>query len=358
VDGEIELDACRAFSSKGADAGRGGYPPPRKCGRPLGAEVEAKAKATGRSWVRRRFKRATEAALTNLMARDLSGLDVALIIIDGVDVAGQCVVVALAITTDGNQGAGRCVAGRRRLRQADMLTMDDVIRLLDHIPERYQAAVWLLVYTGMRPAELCGLRIRDVDFTRRMLTVNQTLAPVAGYDAIEREHRRGSTKSEAGQRSIPLPRWLCEDLAAGLAARGAPLSRDAPLIVNKDGRPVNRDTFRARIIRPALRAAGLPDDFRTCDFRHAHASMLIEDGADVLAVAERMGHTDPAVTLRVYGHLFDGVQAQLTDRLERRRQGARGESAAQVVDLPATAEDGGTGRGPRMGRGGPRNRGL
>ena len=111
-----------------------------------------------------------------------------------------------------NAAAGHSLrAPRRRLRQADMLTMDDVIRLLDHIPERYRAAVWLLVCTGMRPAELCGLRIRDVDFTRRMLTVSQTLAPVAGYDAIEREHCGGSTKSEAGQRSIPLPRWLCED---------------------------------------------------------------------------------------------------------------------------------------------------
>jgi hypothetical protein len=130
------------------------------------------------------------------------------------------------------------------------------------------------------------------------------------------------------------------------------LSRDAPLIVNKDGRPVNRDTFRAKIIRPALRAAGLTADFRTYDFRHAHASMLIEDGASVLAAAERMGHTDPAVTLRVYGHLFEGVESQLTDRLERRRQGARSDSAPQVVALPATAVDGATARGPQMGRGG------
>jgi integrase len=247
---------------------------------------------------------------------------------------------------------------RRRLRQADMLTMDDVIRLLDHVPERYRAAVWLLVYTGIRPAELCGLRVRDVDFARQLVTVSQTRAPIAGYDGRGREHSVGTTKSEAGQRSIPLPIWLCEELAAGLAARGAPLSRDAPLIVNKDGRPVNRDTFRAKIIRPALRAAGLTADFRTYDFRHAHASMLIEDGASVLAVAERMGHTDPAVTLRVYGHLFEGVQSQLTDRLERRRQGARTDSPAQVVALPATAVDGAKARGPQMGRGGPRDKGL
>lgn len=54
-----------------------------------------------------------------------------------------------------------------------------------------------------------------------------------------------------------------------------------------------------------------------------HASLLIDDGANVLAVAQRMGHTDPAITLRTYGHLFEGVQEQLTDRLEQRRQGRR-----------------------------------
>jgi hypothetical protein len=75
--------------------------------------------------------------------------------------------------------------------------------------------------------------------------------------------------------------------------------------------------------------------------------MLIEDGASVLAVAERMRHTDPAVTLRVYGHLFEGVQSQLTDRLERRRQGARTVSPPQVVALPPTAVNGDTARGPR-----------
>ena len=61
-----------------------------------------------------------------------------------------------------------------------------------------------------------------------------------------------------------------------------------------------------------------------------------DDGANVLAVAQRMGHTDPSVTLRVYGHLFEGVQQELTDRLDQRRQSASRAvepSTAPVVDL-------------------------
>jgi transposase-like protein len=70
---------------------------------PLGAALEARATATGRSAVSRRFRRATERALGELMARDLSALEVAVLMIDGVQVAGTCCVAALAITADGHK---------------------------------------------------------------------------------------------------------------------------------------------------------------------------------------------------------------------------------------------------------------
>jgi putative transposase len=108
---EIELDIWTAFSSKDlldrltVERMLAGVATRRHVdvAEPLGADVETAAKATGRSSVSRRFKRATEAALGELMARDLSGLEVAVIMIDGLDVAGQCVVVALVITTDGTK---------------------------------------------------------------------------------------------------------------------------------------------------------------------------------------------------------------------------------------------------------------
>jgi putative transposase len=112
VDGtEIELDTWRAFSATDlldrltTERMLAGVATRRydDVAEPLGAAIEDKARSTGRSSVSRRFKRATEAALAELMARDLSGLDVAVIMIDGLEVAGQCVVVALAIGTDGTK---------------------------------------------------------------------------------------------------------------------------------------------------------------------------------------------------------------------------------------------------------------
>jgi transposase-like protein len=70
---------------------------------PIGAELAARTSATGRSAVSRRFVRATRRALDELMARDLSQLDSAVLMIDGIVVAGQCCVAALVITSEGRK---------------------------------------------------------------------------------------------------------------------------------------------------------------------------------------------------------------------------------------------------------------
>ena len=66
---------------------------------PVGVE----GKATSKSAVSRRFKAATEAAMSELLARDLSELETAVLMIDGLTVADQMIVVALVICADGTK---------------------------------------------------------------------------------------------------------------------------------------------------------------------------------------------------------------------------------------------------------------
>ena len=239
-----------------------------------------------------------------------------------------------------NPAAGHQVTVRRkRIRQGDVLSMAQLHALIEQVPDPYKPAIWLLVLTGIRPAELCGLRVRSVDFARHRLSVTETLQPVSAYGGNRLELVRGPPKTEAGDRTIPIPVWLCEELAEILAARAAqrkaPIHAEEPLFVNRVGKPLNRDKFRETVIRPALTAAGLPADTRTYDLRHGHASMLIDLGANVLAVSQRMGHSDPGVTLREYGHLFDGVQEQLSEQLERLRASTAAPTLGAVVGLLA-----------------------
>jgi putative transposase len=108
---EIGLDTWKVFSSKDllnslvAERMLAGVATRRHTdvAEPIGEVLESRSKSMSKSAVSRRFVAATTVALTELMARNLADLDVAVLMIDGLDVAGQCVVAALVITTDGTK---------------------------------------------------------------------------------------------------------------------------------------------------------------------------------------------------------------------------------------------------------------
>src|SRR5215217_4007992 len=70
---------------------------------PVGEKVSGTEKSTSKSAISRRFVRQTETALGQLMARDLTDLDIKVLMLDGEHMAERCVVVALAITADGTK---------------------------------------------------------------------------------------------------------------------------------------------------------------------------------------------------------------------------------------------------------------
>ena len=50
--------------------------------------------------------------------------------------------------------------------------------------------------------------------------------------------------------------------------------------------------------------------------RHAHATLLLQEGAPIAFVSERLGHANPAVTLSIYTHAVPGLQAAFGDRID------------------------------------------
>lgn len=235
-----------------------------------------------------------------------------------------------------NPAAGHHIPRRqKKVRPGDVPDMADLARLVSHTRDPYKPAVWVLALTGMRPSELAGLRVRSVDFARRRIAVDTSVVPVHRFGDEAFRLVEGPTKTQAGDRDVPVPAWLCDLLAAMLAGRaaatGGPVHRDAWLFTQPKGGPLNVKWFREFVTRPALRAAELPDTLRTYDVRHAHASLLIEQGASPLAVAHRLGHSDASVTLKVYSHLFEGVQETLTGKLDELARAAE----AALADGPA-----------------------
>ena len=102
---------------------------------------------------------------------------------------------------------------------------------------------------------------------------------------------------------------ITPELAVVLADRIATLGLNAndllfPSTPRDPQQPTSRNTFRTRVWRPALQAAGLPMSIRMHDLRHAHASWLLAGGADLKTVMDRLGHSQITTTQR-YLHALD-----------------------------------------------------
>ena len=63
------------------------------------------------------------------------------------------------------------------------------------------------------------------------------------------------------------------------------------------------------------KASGV-ERIRLHDLRHSHASLLINSGAPILLVSERLGHEDVETTLRTYGHLYPSTTSEVVKKLD------------------------------------------
>ena len=116
----------------------------------------------------------------------------------------KCAVKASARRDNPAAGHGIQVP-YHRVRQVPMLTMEQATRLVEQTSDHYKPAMWLLFFTGIRPAELCGLRVEDADLVRRVVHVRQTWSPIPAFDGGAREYvgRPGEVRRRATHHPDP-----------------------------------------------------------------------------------------------------------------------------------------------------------
>jgi site-specific recombinase XerC len=196
-----------------------------------------------------------------------------------------------------------------RIERTEMrfLTPSNVHALATAMDERYQAAVWLAAYGGLRAGELFGLRAKRVDPLRHTITIAETVVDVGGRPYF------GPPKTRAGCRVIPLPRVAAEPLAQHLTTYGR--QPDDLVFTASEGGPVQLNLWRQRFWAPAVRGAGLAH-LRPHDLRHTAVALWIAAGANPKEVAARAGHASVSFTLDRYGHLLPGSEQRLNDALD------------------------------------------
>lgn len=202
-------------------------------------------------------------------------------------------------------------------REMLFLSAEQVQSLAAAIAEPYGALIRFTAYTGLRFGEVTALRIGKLDVLGARVRVAAAYSDVAGTLHL------GPPKS-GKERTVTVPRSVCEEVAAALAGRGA----DELVFRSPEGGPLRQGNFYHRQFKPAVERAGLDPDFRFHDLRHTCAALLIAKGAHPRAIMEHLGHSSISVTMDRYGHLFPDEKDRLANSLD---EAARSAKASQDV---------------------------
>lgn len=175
-------------------------------------------------------------------------------------------------------------------------------------PERDRVILELLYGCGLRNAELVGLNLEDIQWGNECLLVR-------GKGRKERYVPLGDSAAAAIRSYLPLR-------ARKLAA--AERKSDA-LLFNARLRGPGRLTTRSvgRIVKATALRHGLAADVHPHTLRHAFGTHMLEEGADLRAIQEILGHARLSTTQR-YTHLTSGQVAAVYDRTHPRAKGVSG----------------------------------
>jgi integrase len=217
----------------------------------------------------------------------------------------------------------------------DIPTPDEIRAIVNVLEGRWRPLLLTAIFAGLRGSELRGLRWADVDLKHGEICVLQR---ADRYDAI------GRPKSEAGERSIPLPPMLITTLREHRLAQ-PPGALDL-VFANGAGRVESHANIINRGLIPVQIAAGVTD--RALDsngkpkldedgrpvmvarytglhaLRHFYASWCINRRVDgglelpLKVVQARLGHSSITMTADCYGHLFprgdDGAELAAAEK--------------------------------------------
>ncbi|WP_329788699.1 site-specific integrase [Lentzea sp. DG1S-22] len=185
----------------------------------------------------------------------------------------------------GRKKSPRALTREERLLWLEVLESDPVAVRKD-LPDLSR----FMMATGVRIGEALAVYWDDVDFEAGTVDVNYTVIRAAGLGLI-----RKSTKTEAGERTLPLPRWALDMLRR---RRAATLFPDGPVFPNSLGGL--RDPSNTR--RDIRKARG-GDEFAWVTshvFRKTAATILDEAGLSARVVADQLGHARPSMTQDTY----------------------------------------------------------
>ena len=183
--------------------------------------------------------------------------------------------------------------------------------------KRYKTAAMILLLTGIRRGELCGLEWSDIDFEERTITIALSISTVSGFGVVEKE-----PKTESSKRVISISDKLISVLAEykqwydayqyDMGDRWQGMGR---LFVAEEGKRLYPGTID-NWVHKICDEAGLPH--RTVhSLRHTNITMQIAAGVPLVTVSGRAGHARTSTTTDIYSHFLKSSDKTAAEKLEK-----------------------------------------
>jgi integrase len=185
-------------------------------------------------------------------------------------------------------------------------TDEEVGKILSAAREPYGTIYAVTSDLGLRIGETLALRVSDVDFTQKIVRIRQSI------DAASRTIQ--AVKSKASNADLPLSLGTEARLRKHLRTHNG---KTDLLFVNKNNRPFSANKLREKNLHPLLEKLGIPrGGFHS--MRHGATSALFADGANPTVVQKQMRHSDPRITLGIYGHVVGNDQRDAVEHRSAR----------------------------------------
>ncbi len=255
-----------------------------------------------------------------------------------------------------------------RVRLPVVLTQDEIVRVLSHLPAAHQLMGRLLYGTGMRIMEGVRLRVKDVDFARRAIVVREgkgakdrvVMLPAALIPGLrlqlEIARQHWLRDHDAGRGGVHMPHALARKYPRAASSwtwfwvfPQDKLSDDPRTGLERRHHVLEQGFQRA--FKKALAQAGIDKPATPHTLRHSFATHLLQSGYDIRTVQELLGHADVSTTM-IYTHVLKvgggGVRSPLDalaglDVLGLKQGRGGGASTSTHPDISRAPLDDGTG---------------
>lgn len=195
-------------------------------------------------------------------------------------------------------------------RHVEPFSLDEVNRMLRDVRGDFRDYLIVKFFTGMRTAEVHGLRWKCVDFERGEVHVRETYGK-AGFEY---------TKNDHSQREIRMSSKVVEALKRQFKVTGAG-GREGLVFCSKNGTPVDDHNFCNRIWRPMLEDLSIPYR-RPYDTRHTAATLMLASGESPEWVARQLGHANTKMLFSVYSRFVPNLTRNDGSAMDRLLAGA------------------------------------